>query len=484
MGSDMMMMNGDNDQRDLHKRRRINHWTHLSTQKPRLSLSRYYHDRIREIYRFHIAPGQRVLEVGCGMGDLLASVSPSLGIGVDFSPELVRRARERHPHLSFVEMDTHDLRELDREFDAIIMSDLVNELWDVQTAFEQLTRISHPRTRVYINWYSRVWELPLRAAASLRLAAPKLEQNWLTREDISDLLCLSGFEVIRHWNEILWPLRTPGIDALFNRGLVRLWPFHAFALANFILARPTPREVVAPPGVTVVVPARNEAGTVKEIIERTPAMGRETEIIFVEGHSKDNTLATIQEEIAAHPERRCRVFQQNGIGKADAVRLGFAEARGELLMILDADATVAPEQLVRFYEAAVSGKAELVNGVRFVYPMEKEAMRFANLVGNKFFTLAFSWLLGQPVKDTLCGTKVIWREDYAKIETHRSFFGDFDPFGDFDLLFGAARLDMKIIDVPVRYSERRYGTTNISRWRHGVLLLKMVLFAARRIKFV
>ena len=235
---------------------------------------------------------------------------------------------------------------------------------------------------------------------------------------------------------------------------------------------------------SVIVPTRNEAGNIAQIFARAPEMGRGTELIFVEGHSQDNTYEVISQAITDHPERRCRLLQQTGVGKGDAVRLGFERANGDILMILDADLTVPPEDLPRFYEALRSGKGELVNGVRLVYPMEKQAMRFLNLLGNKFFSLAFSWLLGQPVKDTLCGTKALWKVDYAQIAANRTYFGDFDPFGDFDLLFGAAKLNLKLVDIPIRYRERTYGTTNIQRWRHGWLLLQMVLFACKRIKFV
>src|SRR4030095_7389300 len=166
------------------------------------------------------------------------------------------------------------------------------------------------------------------------------------------------------------------------------------------------------------------------------------------------------------------------------VRLVFEQADGEILMILDADLTMPPEDLPRYYDVLRSGKGEFANGVRLVYPMEKQAMRFLNLVGNKFFGLAFSWLLGQPIKDTLCGTKVLWKRDYEAIAANRAYFGDFDPFGDFYLIFGAVRLNLKITDMPIRYRERTYGSTNIQRWKHGWLLLKMVAFAARRLKFV
>ena len=159
-------------------------------------------------------------------------------------------------------------------------------------------------------------------------------------------------------------------------------------------------------------------------------------------------------------------------------------ASGDILMILDADLTVRPEDLPKFYRAIVSGQGEFINGSRLVYPMKEQSMRFANIIGNKFFAFAFSYVLGQRFKDTLCGTKVIRKKDYEVLVERRSFFGDFDPFGDFDLLFGAARLCLKIIELPVAYGERTYGTTNISRWRHGTLLLGMLLFAARRLKFV
>jgi glycosyltransferase involved in cell wall biosynthesis len=281
---------------------------------------------------------------------------------------------------------------------------------------------------------------------------------------------------------------VPLLAPLCNRVLVRLWPWNHLALANFVVARPAPEPLAEEPVVTVVVPARNEAGNVPAIFDRVPEMGAGTDLLFVEGHSQDDTFGAIEREIAARAAspggRRARLLRQPGKGKGDAVRAGFAAARGDVLMILDADLTVPPEDLPRFYEVIRSGMGEMVNGVRLVYPMEKQAMRFANLLGNKFFSLAFSWLLGQRIKDTLCGTKVLHRRDYERLAANRAYFGDFDPFGDFDLLFGAAKLNLEIVEVPVRYRERTYGTTNIQRWRHGWLLLEMCVFAAGRLKLV
>ena len=238
------------------------------------------------------------------------------------------------------------------------------------------------------------------------------------------------------------------------------------------------------PSVTVVVPARNEAGNIASVFERLPRMGREMQLIFVEGHSRDDTSSAIDRAIAAHPDTASLLLHQTGLGKADAVRLGFTHARGDILMILDADLTVRPEDLPRFYQALCQRHGEFINGVRLVYPMEREAMRGLNFLGNKMFSLAFSWILGQPLKDTLCGTKALWRADYELIVANRAYFGEFDPFGDYDLIFGAAKLNRKILDLPIRYRERTYGSTNISRWRHGALLFKMVAIAAFRLKFV
>lgn len=460
---------------------RVAHWDAIACKRDKWQgLGQWYHNRLTEVYRFHVTPNQKVLELGCGDGRLLAALQPARGVGVDFSGEMIQRARQKYPHLEFIHADVHNLSQIDDTFDVIVLSDLVNDLWDVQRVFEQIKPLCHPRTRILLNFYSRLWQMPLGVARTLNLATSNLYQNWLTRDDINALLVLAGFETIRTSQEVLFPLPLGGFA---NRFLVRLWPFNHFALSNFVVARPA--AAPAPePFVSVIIAARNESGNIKSLFERTPKMGRETEIVFVEGHSKDDTYAAIERERMAHLSTPSQLFRQTSIGKADAVRLGFEKARGDVLMILDADMTVPPEDLPRFYEALVSGKGEFINGVRLVYPMEKEAMQTLNFFGNKFFSMAFSWLLGQPVKDTLCGTKVLWKKDYELIAANRSYFGDFDPFGDFDLIFGAAKLNLKIIDLPIRYRERTYGTTNISRWKHGLLLFRMVAFAARRIKFV
>src|SRR5437016_460346 len=443
---------------------------------------RYYQRLLRRYYAFCVPPGLRVLEVGCGLGDLLAAVKPARGVGIDFSPAMIALARKRHPEFEFkfgeaAEFSTAEI------FDYILLSDLVNDLPDVQAVFQTLRSVAHPRTRLVLNFFSNLWRPVLHAGEKLGLKAPTLLQNWLSTDDVRNLLHLAGWEVIKTDPRILWPARTPLWDWLCNRWLAPLLPHFCVTVA--LIARPKPkREARAEFSCSVVIPARNEAGNIEDAVRRTPEMGRGTAIIFIEGHSTDETWAEIQRVAAAHSERTIKAFKQQSRGKGAAVREAFAAATGDLLFILDADLTMPPEQLPKFYDVARAGTADFVNGVRLVYPMEEEAMQFLNMVANQIFGLAFSWLLGQKIKDTLCGTKVLFREDYEAIARNRAYLGEFDPFGDFDLIFGAAKLNLRMIDLPIRYQARIYGQTNIHRWRHGWLLLRMVGFAARRLKFI
>jgi SAM-dependent methyltransferase len=443
---------------------------------------RYYQQLLRKQYGFWVPPGLRVLEVGCGLGDLLAAVKPARGVGVDFSPAMVRLARERHPELEFQVADAMEYA-VKEKFDYILLADLVNDLPDVQAVFERLHSAAHPRTRLVVNFFNNLWRPVLGAAAKLGFKSPTPLQNWLSTDDVKNLLHLAGWEVIKTDARVLWPARLPLWSAFCNRWLAPLLP--DFCLTIGMVARPAPRPTPATQyRCSVVIPARNEQGNIEDAVRRTPEMGQGTEIIFIEGHSSDDTWGEIQRVAAKYPQRTIKVLKQQSRGKGGAVREAFAVATGDLLFILDADLTMPPEELPKFYEAARSGTAEFVNGVRLVYPMEEEAMQFLNMIANKAFGLSFSWLLGQKLKDTLCGTKVLFRADYEAIANNRAYFGDFDPFGDFDLLFGAAKLNLRMVDLPIRYRARTYGQTNIHRWSHGWLLLRMVIFAARRLKFI
>ena len=480
------MCNGQTEK--LYREKRIAHWNQVAQQKEKpVRFSAFYHKLLQHYYNFFVPSSLRILELGCGRGDLLGSLKPSFGVGIDFSRETIRLASKKNRNLCFIQADVHEF-EFNSKFDVIILSDLVNDLWDVQRVFEKLRNISHSSTRLVLNFFNNLWRIPLSVVKWLGLGAEVLEQNWFSPQDIYNLLRLSGFEVVNSRPIILLPIQIPFLSNLFNKYLMHLPPLNWFALSNIVIARPDPArdksDLRATSSVSVIIPARNEAGNIENILKRVPELGCQTELIFVEGHSSDNTFETINKMMKRYSGRRCKLFRQTGTGKGDAVRLGFDKAIGDILMILDADMTVPPEDLSRFYNAIVGGRGEFINGVRLVYPLEDQAMRFFNILGNKFFSLAFSWLLGQPIKDSLCGTKVLWKRDYELISKNRDYFGYFDPFGDFDLLFGAAKLNHKIIEMPIRYRSRTYGSTNIDRWRHGWLLLKMVVFAARRIKFI
>ncbi len=445
---------------------------------------RFYYTALQRLFQLHVPPGSRVLDVGCGTGDLLASLKPACGVGIDPAADVVEYARTKHPHLTFLAAEPESF-EVDGTFDYAVLCNEIGTFADVQRVLDRIRRVTTTDSRVLIAYYNALWEPALRAASALGLRRKVAEQNWLSRWDLENLLSLAGFEVIRESAELLCPLGIPLLAGLCNRFLVRLPLLRHLGLVTFLVAKPAG----PPPGAehfscSVVIPTRNERGNIAAAVARTPALGTHTEIIFVDGNSTDGTADEIERVIAANPDRDIRLIHQgDGRGKGDAVRKGFAAAKGDVLMILDADLTVPPEDLPKFFDALVQGRGEFINGTRLVYPLERQAMRFLNKLGNRFFSLAFTWILEQRFRDTLCGTKVLRKKDYERIAANRHYFGDFDPFGDFDLIFGAARADLKIVEVPVRYRARTYGETNISRFAHGWLLLRMTLFAARKLKF-
>lgn len=445
--------------------------------------NRYYYDDQRLYMKFLVPEGLRVLEIGCGLGDLLASLKPSRGLGIDLNDAMVKEAARRHPSLEFVVADAGTL-DLDETFDVIILVDVVGSLLDVETALRRLRRCCAPHTRLIISYYNFLWEPILKLAERLGLKMPQQHQSWLTSDDLANLLHLANYQVVKTERRLLLPKWIPLISAIANRLLAFLPGFRSACLCHYVVARPPAAEIGHERSVTVVIPCRNEQGNIEAAIRRLPAFGSSLEVLFVEGNSTDGTREEIERVIRAYPGRTIRLLAQPGKGKGDAVRTGFAQATGDVLMILDADLTMPPEDLPKFYRALIGGKGEFINGCRLVYPMEQQAMRMLNLLGNKFFSLAFSWLLNQRIKDTLCGTKVLSREDYRRIADNRAYFGDFDPFGDFDLLFGASKLNLKIVEVPIRYRARSYGETNIRRFAHGWLLLKMTVYAFFKLKAV
>lgn len=447
--------------------------------------NRYYYRNLVRFFRFNIPEGASILEIGCGTGYLLNALNPSYGKGIDLSPSMVQIATEQYPHLNFEVMDAENLT-MCETFQYVIISDSLGYLEDIQQVFSELKKVITPKTRILISYHNFLWEPALWLAQKLRLKMAHPRLNWLNRGDVIGLLQLEGYDVIKCGRRFLFPVYIPLISWLFNKYIANLPLFNSLCLTGYTIAR---LPEVRPAGnkdfsVSVIIPARNEKGNIEDAVLRTPEMGKHTEIIFVEGNSTDDTLDEIKRVCAAYKDKRdVKYLVQDGKGKGDAVRKGYDHATGDILMILDADLTVPPGDLPKFYDALATGKGEYINGTRLVYPMEDEAMRSLNILGNKFFSIMFSWLLGQRIKDTLCGTKVLTAENYRKLAANRAYFGNFDPFGDFDLIFGSSKLNLKFVEVPIRYRARKYGDTNISRFRHGWLLLRMVAYASHKIKF-
>lgn len=425
-----------------------------------------------------------VLEVGFGSGDLLASLPNTVRHGIDYTLAAVEQARDRYPELFLVHDDALTFQRPER-YDAIVCDRLIHSVPDIQRLLENLSNHLTPDGRIYLTCFSYLWEIPIRLGERLGFKLPTPESNWLSESDLENLFTITGLEVVKYEDRMLLPLPVPLVSEALNRYVGKLPGMRRLSLYRLYVLRKRVVPRKQKPTVSIVVPARNEAGNVPNIISRIPVMGAETEVIFVEGGSTDGTREVIEEAIRNYSgPLRLSLYRQAGKGKADAVRLGFSKATGDLLMILDADLTVPPEDLPKFYNVMVQGLTDYAHGTRLVYPMESQAMRFLNKLGNIGFSLLFTFLLNQPIKDTLCGTKVLWRKDYERLAANRHYFGDFDPFGDFDLIFGASKLNLKILEIPIRYRDRTYGTTNISRFRHGWMLLKMSAIAARKLKFV
>jgi ubiquinone/menaquinone biosynthesis C-methylase UbiE len=445
----------------------------------------YYWEDVEKLCSFLIPENATVLEIGSGTGDLLARINARKKVGIDYSKNMIGIAKGKYPDINFITMEAENLN-FKEKFDYVILSNLIGYLEDIQTVFAELKKVCHPHSKVIVIYYNFLWQPVLNVAVKLDLRMKQPQQNWLSKQDIKNLLYLAGFDAFKEGERLLLPINIPLVSQIFNRYLAKLPLLRKLCITNYVIAKPAQLEEDHEEtySVSVIIPARNESGNVESAILRTPHMGTHTEIIFVEGNSKDDTWQRIQEMYLKYKDiRDIKITQQDGNGKGNAVRKGFEMANGDILMILDADLTVPPEDLPKFYDSIASGKGEFINGSRLVYNMDEKAMQFLNLLGNKFFSMMFSWLLDQRFKDTLCGTKVIFKRDYEQLKRGRNFFGDFDPFGDYDLIFGASKLNLKIVEVPIRYKERTYGTTNISRFRHGLLLLRMCLFAARKIKF-
>ncbi|MBF0176250.1 MAG: glycosyltransferase [Magnetococcales bacterium] len=447
----------------------------------------FFHEQDWKYLRHLIPEGVRVLELGSNLGDRLVRLKPSCGVGVELSPRMVELARAKYPHLEFIVGDIEQKESLARvqgSFDFIILGDTLGELEDCQATLDQLHPFCTRDTRLVVTYYSWIWAPILKLAGWLGMRIPDVEHNWMSTQDIQNLLALASFETVKNEWRLLFPIKSFGLGPLINRYIGTLPLIQGLCLRSYVVARSlksaTPRELTT----TILIPCRNEKGNIAAAITRMPRFCQDLELIFIEGNSQDGTFEECVRVKEANPLWDIKVFKQPGRGKGDAVRKGLQESRGEVVMILDADLTVPPEELPKFHQALASGMGEYINGTRMIYPMSDQAMRFLNFLANRTFSYIFSWLLNQRYTDTLCGVKVLTRKHFLQIVSMRDFFGNLDPFGDFDMIFGSNKLNLKMLEIPVHYAARSYGKTQISRFRDGFLLLRMVIVAYRKLKSI
>lgn len=437
--------------------------------------NRYYYVLLERLLADHIPPGSSVCHFGCDSVRLLRSLRPSTGVGICLSDRFVELCAERAPEFAFYGEEWNGTPD-GETFDYIVLTN-AGYLFDIQETIKRLHRLCHHRTKLLIVNNNYWWEplFSLAGRVKLRMPQPTERQNWIPTHVIMDMIRLAGMEMVRWDAHILIPFLIPFVSWFCNKFLSSIFPLRFFAMTHILIAR-TRMKPPRPVRVSVVVPCKDERGHIEPIVERMPAVGDETEIVFVDDRSTDGTDEEIQRCIDLYPDKMIRCVEGPGISKGEAVRTGFHAATGDILAILDADIAVAPEELPRSTNPLIDGYADFVNTVRFVYPQQGGAMRWLNIMGNKVFAWIFSILLQQRVGDTLCGTKVFWKRDYEHIERYKDFWVWRDRWGDFEQLLGASKLGLKIVDVPVHYMERSYGVTKMAnRLENGVLMLKVSL---------
>ncbi len=442
----------------------------------------FYHQRKIEYLQFVVPPGESVLVLGCEDGALIDALRPSRGVGVDVSPSAAALGRKRYPKYEFVTSADYDI-DTDERFAYVILNDMAGYVDDLFALLTALRRHTSLTSRLVIVQHNYLWRPVLRCAAALRLKRPERIRNWLSVGDLRVFLEATGFEPIDVRPKLFCPKRWLGVGPAIN-WVAGLMPFVGrLASTEILVARPGDRTTdAARKTASIVLTTRDEHANIEPMVQSIPEVGAHTEILFVEGHSTDGTREEIERVICAYPERNIRLLVQDGIGQGDAIRKGFDQATGDVIILLEADRTSPPEDVLKVFEVVASGRAEYVNGSRFVYPRQPGSMPVLNVIGNALFAVWFTWFLGQRTSDVLCGIKAIDRVQFRRLLRNWGFLGLHDPFGDFELAFGAARLGLKISEVPTRYACRQYGVPKTRPLRHGWMLLRMVLRATRVFK--
>jgi hypothetical protein len=404
-------------------------------------------------------------------------MKPQRGVGIDISKEMIALASEKYPQYAFIHSPIETLH-LDETFDYIIMVDVVDHVYDVMEVFQNLYRFCKPTTRIILTTINPWWDPILTFMEKIGAKMPEGPHNFIEKGNLRRIFEMMDFVVSYSGFMLLFPKRIPLLSYLANSLGVRIWGVNRLSCAQYMIIQPTAKnENDLGLGCSVIIPCYNEQDNIEEAIRRVPAMGKATEIIVVNDGGRDNTVQKVKDLQSEFPNLKLVDYSPNH-GKGYAVRRGFEAAMHEIIMILDADISTPPEELPRFFEPLNKGICQFVNGTRMVYPMQDQAMRIFNLFGNKLFGYIMSFITQQNLTDTLCGTKALYKSDLKRIRW------GLDKWGDFDLLFAAARMGSKITEVPVHYMSRKSGESKMKTFRHSAHLLMACFKGFRELIFI
>ena len=437
----------------------------------------FYHSEQKKFISSIIRPESSVLEIGCSTGNLLEVIDAQRVVGIEISPRMAELARHKcdTDKVEIIETSLENF-ETNEKFDYIILNHLLEYAYDVQGSLEKIRDFCHDDSRVIVICHNPLWEHILRGTAFLGLRMPDLNRNFKTVMDLRNFFELAGFDPYETGYRLALPKRIPLFTTFFNKVLAKIPGLAVGSFSEYVIAKPKSVHSSSKPrySCSVIIPCFNEEGNVTLAVERTPDMGTFTEILVVDDGSSDGTKAEAEKIAAKDPRVRVISYTPNS-GKGYAVKVGFDAAKGDVLMILDADMTVRPEDMPRFFDPIDQGLADFVNGTRMIYPMENKAMGALNFIGNKGFGIILSLIMGRRATDTLCGTKAFRKKHYDTFDmTDKSW-------GDFDLLLGATKQRLKVVEMPIRYMARVEGDSKMKAFQHGWRLLMVCVQAFRAV---
>lgn len=382
---------------------------------------------------------------------------------------------EKSHNLDFLNVDTNeDLNKIlinNTKYDCIVLSDMFEVNDDILGLLKLLKKNLNNDGTILLTSITPIWDGVLSILEMLNLKNKSKKRSYIHLNKLSAVLDTINFQITGKRTRQYFPFKLFYFGNIINNFLEIILYFFNFGIRSYFTIKEiedtAEKDVLSK---TIIVPAKNEEGNLNELINRIPYLGNNVEVIISCGISNDNTLGMAKS--LKSDNFIIKVIEQTSKGKANAVWEACEQSSNDLIAILDADLSVDPEELSSFFELIETKKCDFVNGTRLIYSMEKGSMRFINNFGNRLFQYVVSKIIRLPLTDSLCGTKVFKKNLYEKIKKWQSVVKIKDPFGDFDLLFAAAYSSQKIVEYPIHYRARKYGTTQIRRFKDGFKLIK------------